>query len=134
MQLKTQTDYAIRILLCLSQATTPVVARELSQTLGITENYLPKITQQLRRVGWVESISGINGGFRLLAKPEDISLLDVMRVMESSVCINRCLEKDGYCSRHATSTCPVCRVYGRFQKQMEEYFSSITLASLLAEH
>lgn len=133
MQLKTQTDYAIRILLCLSQATTPVVARELSQTLGITENYLPKITQQLRRVGWVESISGINGGFRLLAKPEDISLLDVMRVMESSVCINRCLEKDGYCSRHATSTCPVCRVYGQFQKQMEEYFSSITLASLLAE-
>lgn len=132
MQLKTQTDYAIRILLCLSQSDSSVVSKELAQSLGIRENYLPKITQRLRQVGWVESTSGTRGGFRLMVKPEDISLLDVMRVMEDSVCINRCLEKDGYCSRHATGTCPVHQVYRVVQKGLEEYFASVTLAALLA--
>lgn len=133
MKLKMQTDYAIRILLCLSQATAPMVARELSQMLGIAENYLPKITQQLRRAGWVESISGINGGFRLLVDPEDISLLDVMRVIEGGVCINRCLEKDCFCSRNAVDHCPVHLIYMDYQEMSEWYFGSITIGDLMEQ-
>lgn len=130
MQLKMQTDYAIRILLYLSQVKSPVVARELSTNLGIAGNYLPKITQQLRRIGWVESTSGINGGFRLLVRPEGISLLDVMQEMEGNVYINRCLETDTYCSRNAATICPVHRLYMGFQSMMEWYFSSVTIADL----
>lgn len=131
VQLKTQTDYAIRILLYLAQADSSVVSKELSQSLGINETYLPKITQRLRQVGWVESTCGIRGGFHLLIKPEDISLLDVMRVMEDSIYINRCLEKDGYCSCDAIQICPVCQEYGTFQKGLEEYFASVALDTLL---
>lgn len=130
MQLKMQTDYAIRILLCLSQATSPVVARELSQSLGIADNYLPKITQQLRRAGWIESTSGINGGFRLLVNPADISLLDVMREMEGSVCINRCLDTEGYCSRDAVTHCPVHLIHMDFQEIFDWYFRSVTIGEL----
>lgn len=131
MQLKMQTDYAIRILLCLSQATDPVVARELSKTLGIADTYLPKITQQLRRTGWIESTSGINGGFRLLVDPGDVSLLDVMRVMEGSVCINRCLERDCFCSWKAVEDCPLYPICTDYQEIFEWYFGSTTIGDLM---
>ena len=47
--------------------------------------------------------------------------------------INRCLEGDGYCSRFATDTCPVHEVYEIFQEEVQQYFSSITIRSLLTE-
>lgn len=134
MQLKTQTDYAIRILLCLSRATAPVVARELSSTLGIAENYLPKITQRLRRAGWVESTSGVNGGFRLLVRPDDISLLGVMREMEGSVCINRCLEADTDDSQNRAVWGPMHLIYMDYQRAFEWYFKSITIRELSEEN
>lgn len=87
------------------------MARELSCNLGIAGNYLSEIAQQLYRIGWVESTSGTNGGFRLLVCLEDISLLDVMREIESGVYINRCLEMDTYCSRNAAAIYLVHRLY-----------------------
>lgn len=131
MQMRTQTDYAIRILLHLSRDGASVVGKELSQTLGITKTYLPKIILQLRQAGWVESTSGVRGGFRLLARPDEITLLDVMRVMERSVYVSRCLEKDTYCTRNVEENCPVHRIYLDFQHMTEWYFSSITLMDLV---
>lgn len=131
MQMKTRTDYAIRILLHLSRDRAIVVGKELSQTLGIAETYLPKIIQQLRQAGWVESTCGVHGGFRLLARPGEITLLDVMRVMERSVYVSRCLEKDRSCGGDVEENCPVHRIYLDFQHITEWYFSAITLADLV---
>lgn len=131
MQLKTQTDYAVRILLYLSHAGTSVASKELSRALDISETYLPKITQRLRQAGWVKSSSGVHGGFHLLVKPGELTLLDVIREMEDGVYISRCLEPDGYCNRHATWSCSVRRVYEQAQQQLEGHFS-VTLAALLA--
>ena len=101
MQLKMQTDYAIRVLLYLAGRREPAVTKEMASALGISEGYLPKVTQRLRRAGWVSSSAGVAGGFQLIEDPGKITLYDVMRVTEDTVQINRCLEGDGYCSRFA---------------------------------
>lgn len=131
MKIKMQTDYAIRILIYLSDKQEKVVTKEMASALGISEYYLPKITQRLRNAGILGSSAGTTGGFVLLRKPEDITLFDVMQVMEDTVKFNRCLEDDEYCSRYATKTCPVHGVFQVFQNMMEWYFSSLTIQDLL---
>jgi putative two-component system response regulator len=133
LQLKTQTDYAIRILLYLSSHGGFSVKNEMSKALGIAGSYLPKITYRLRSAGWISSSSGITGGYLLLRNPENISLLDVMYLMEDTVKMNRCLEPDDYCSRHATKTCPVHQIYKTFQDFSDQYFSHVTISDLLEQ-
>lgn len=139
MQLKTQTDYAIRILAHLTKNSHYVSRKDLCTLLGIAENYLPIVTKPMRKKGWISSGYGPNGGYILTGNPQKITLLDVMKVMEDTVRMNRCLEKDMFCSRHAVEYCPVHKVYEVFQGFYEDYFASITIEALLkpdlaAEH
>lgn len=131
MKIKMQTDYAIRILIYLSGKHGNVVTKEMASALGISEYYLPKITQRLRNAGIIASSAGTTGGFLLLREPQHITLFDVMKVMEDTVKFNRCLEDDDYCSRYATKTCPVHKTFAIFQNITEWYFSSLTIHDLL---
>ena len=72
-----------------------------------------------------------NGGFAVNKPAQQIDLLSIIRIMENTVKINRCLEEDEYCSRFATATCPVRSFYCILQDELESKLSSITIKSLL---
>lgn len=134
MQLKMQTDYRIRILLYLASHRGLVSTEEMSARLGIKKTYLPKMLIPLRKEGLVFSETGATGGYRLVKSPEKITLLDVMKLSEDSVKINRCLEEDGFCSRGAADSCAVRCVFADYQDMTERYFGGITIADLLEEN
>ncbi|WP_296897765.1 Rrf2 family transcriptional regulator, partial [uncultured Megamonas sp.] len=75
--------------------------------------------------------SGVYGGFLLAKKPEEISLLEIVKVMEPTMRVNRCLEKDNYCSREATENCPIRKFHINFQNILEDRFSAVTVKTLL---
>ena len=131
MQLKMQTDYAIRILIHLATSSGYVAKESMAKSLGIAPNYLPKVVRQLRDVGWVDSSVGYTGGYKLIKDPKSITLLDVMAVTEDTVKINRCLEPDGFCSQKVTTTCPVHQIYCTFQNISDQYFSHVSIHDLL---
>ena len=99
MQLNITTDYAIRLLLCLEEVgvkkTGPLIAEE----MVIPPKYIVKITTKLRTAKLIGSEPGSQGGYYLMKPLENITLMEVLSVMESTVKINRCLEPDAYCSR-----------------------------------
>lgn len=130
MQLQMHTDYAIRVLLYLSVSEDMAPIHIMSEELGIKETYLPKILKPLRKAGWITSSTGSAGGYRLVRPAEQITLLDIYQLMEDSICWNRCLEEDGFCSRNATAHCTVHRVYRIFQGYLESFFSAVTIADL----
>lgn len=132
MQLRTQTDYAIRVMIYLADKPAGASNKELSSELGIANNYLPKVTLRLRSAGWITSNVGVHGGYRISVDPAAVSLLDVMGAMEDTVKMNRCLEPDSFCSRNAAETCPVHRIYKVYQKFSEQFFSHVTIADLLS--
>lgn len=131
MQLKTQTDYIIRILLYLAANSGLSSTQELSGQLGIKRSYLPKILNLMRKEGLILSETGVNGGYRIAKTPSSITLLELMKLSEDSVKINRCLEADRFCSRDAAGSCAVYDVYAAYQEMAEWYFGSITIADLL---
>jgi Rrf2 family protein len=56
---------------------TPVAVREISERHGIPGPFLVQILRTLRSVGWVQSVRGSHGGYRLLVQPGDLTLLDI---------------------------------------------------------
>lgn len=130
MQFKITTDYAIRVLIVLMTYPGYMTMSDLAVAVGAKPAYLVKVIKQLRDRGWVDSRSSETGGYRFIGNANQITLLDVMKVTEETVRINRCLEDDCFCSRNATENCPVHEVYVAFQKKAEQYFGSITIHNL----
>lgn len=130
-QLNITTDYAIRILIFLAINNKTTSSQEISENMGIPKSYVLKVIQQLSKAGMTESYSGKNGGVSLLKSPENITLLDILQVMESTTKINRCLEEDRYCSRFATDNCPVRKFYCVLQEELENKLKEITISSLI---
>lgn len=56
---------------------TPVTVREITQRHGIPGPFLVQILRTLRSAGWVQSIRGSQGGYRLLVEPGELTLLEI---------------------------------------------------------
>ena len=122
MQLNITTDYAIRIILALANRDGEVVSsKDISMTMKIPQKYVLKITRSLVAAELIERRSGVYGGF----------LLEIVKVMEPTMYVNRCLEEDNYCSRDAVDNCSIRKFYTNFQNIIEEKFSEITIKTLI---
>lgn len=84
-----------------------IAAEAAAKELGITYSYFNKVAHKIRTVGFLESVQGPGGGYRIAKDAADITLYDIVKVMEGDIRINRCLEEDCFCSRNATQTCLV---------------------------
>lgn len=131
MQLKLTTDYAIRTIVYLATQSGITSVAEIGSKMGISENYLMKVLKALKDAGLVAGYQGKRGGYAISKKPEEISLWDIVEVMEGTTKVNRCLEKDGFCSRHGTQFCMIRRYYQELQDQIEDYLTGITIDKVL---
>lgn len=131
MQLNITTDYAIRLLLCLGEMDVKKPGTTIAEEMSIPPKYILKIATKLRGAGLIRSASGSHGGYYLLKPLDKITWLDVIRVMETSTMINRCLEPDEHCSRNAVNNCAVRRFYQAMQKEIEKKWASLSLADIL---
>lgn len=133
MQLNVTTDYAIRTVLYLGQSKKVASATEISNEMGIPRGYLEKVLSKLKKADYISADLGARGGYRLNMTLHDITLGDVIRLMENTTKINRCLEEDEYCNRKAVDYCAVRRYYAKVQKELEQHFFSISLKEILEQ-
>jgi len=66
-------------------------ARELAETLCVSEAHLAKVLQRLAKRGFVESARGPGGGFRLGAGAADVTLLEIYEAIEGPFRPSYCL-------------------------------------------
>lgn len=130
MQLNITTDYAVRAMLYLALVGRQASSSEISEAMSIPENYLYSVMGKLKKAGYVKASRGVNGGWSLVKEPEELTLLDMILVMEGTFKINPCLEDEANCSRGAVASCQIHDIYSEVQDYLESYFSSITLANL----
>ena len=131
MQLNVTTDYAIRTVLYLAIKDELATSNEIAMAMGIPPSYVLKITSKLVVAGIIKRIVGAQGGFLLAKKPTEISLYEIINVLEATTKLNRCLEAGRYCSRFATENCLVRAFYCELQSLIEKKLQAMTVASLL---
>ena len=129
--IRRNTDYALRLMVGLArrrEGDGSVSTRLLAQEQEVSYQLACKLMQQLHEARLVESCMGPKGGFRLARPPAEISLLDVIEVVQGPLSLNRCLADAGACPRAVV--CPMRGRIAELQGRMGEYLDGITLEEL----
>ena len=131
MKLQISTNYAIRILQYLHEHQWELpTAMTVSKAVGMSYSFFIKIANQLKHKGLIETVQGRNGGYRLAKNGAAISLYDVILAIEGKLHINRCLEKDRFCSRDNADTCVIRNYFDGVQDTLIQELSSKRIADL----
>ena len=128
MQLTRAADYAVRVMIHLaSQLDASVVSKSLlAKAAEAPESFLSKILQSLARAGLVQARRGVDGGFSLLPRGAQASLLDVVEAVDGPIALNVCLAS--YC--HRAAGCPAHRVWERAQSAMLSVLREAKIADM----
>ncbi|MCI5640064.1 MAG: Rrf2 family transcriptional regulator, partial [Lachnospiraceae bacterium] len=94
MKISTKGRYALRLMLdiALNDAAGPVRIKEVSARQEISDKYLEQIVSVLNKAGFVRSIRGPQGGYRLTRKPQEYTVGSILRLTEGSLAPVACLE------------------------------------------
>ena len=132
MMISTRGRYALRVMIDLAEhqedGYTPMkdVAKRQSVSLGYMEKILPVLVKN----GIVEGLQGKTGGYRLIRKPEEYTLGEILRLTEGSLAPVACLE----CGATPCDKAPDCRTlpgWTELDRRINEYLDSVTVSDLL---
>ena len=131
MKLSTRTRYGVRLMvaLALNYGKDPVFLKDIAKGENISEKYLSLIIIPLRGVGLVNSIRGARGGYNLAKEPSQITLKDIVDVLEGDCSLVDCVKNPSSCSR-----VPICASHDIWEiigNKISETLSSITLDMLV---
>ncbi|MBT3201746.1 MAG: Rrf2 family transcriptional regulator [Phycisphaerales bacterium] len=146
LALTKKTGYALIAMGQLSQldGETLASARELAGSLNVSTSLLMNVLKQLASAGYIESVRGAHGGYRMAIKPGEVSLADLVGVLEGPVKLSECVMEvtgeDGQCTCQVMASCPVTDPVHRVQRKLHDFLTSVTLdeivqpAPVLTEH
>jgi Rrf2 family protein len=108
---------------------TSVFLKDIAKGEDISEKYLSLIIIPLRGVGLVNSIRGAHGGYNLAKAPSQITLKEIVDVLEGDCSLVDCVKNPSSCSR-----VPICAshdIWATIGDKISETLSSITLDTLV---
>ncbi len=96
MHLNAFTDFGLRVLMRLAgEPARNFSSRELSQEFGISHHHLNKVIATMAKAGFVATRRGHGGGISLARPTRDITLGQVVRVLEGRTALVECFRADG---------------------------------------
>jgi len=125
------TDYATVVMAELAEH--PGECWSASQVAEATRLELPtvaKVLKTLARSGLIDSVRGVNGGYRLQESADSVSVAAIIRAMEGPIALTECGLEPGLCSREHD-----CNLKGNWQRigeTVEQALEALTLADLAA--
>ena len=130
--ISTKGRYAIRIMLELAENGNdgPFPLKEIAERQEISKKYLEIIAKELVNGGFIKGSSGKNGGYRLVKKPEDVKIGEILEWMEGTLSPVACLSCEDYeCSRK--ETCQTLPMWQEYYQLTRDFFYGKTLKDLL---
>ena len=97
MRISTKGTYALEIIVDLAMHSSEEHLERLKNIAarrGLSEKYLERIVKAMKNENLILSTRGAMGGYRLARRPEDITVLDVLRSVEGELAPVECLTKE----------------------------------------
>jgi len=101
LKLSTKGRYGVRLMfdLALHNGQGPVPLRDIAKRQAISEKYLWHLIPPLRDAGMIRSSRGVRGGYVLAHPPSQITLKDILDVLEGRICLVDCVTNPSLCPR-----------------------------------
>lgn len=132
MKISTKGRYALRLMVDLAQHNTGEMIRikDISERQDISEKYLEQIITSLKRAGYVKSLRGAQGGYRLAREPKEYTVGMILRLTEGNMAPVSCLEdEENECSR--AGNCISIRLWKMLDEAIKGVIDRVTLQDLL---
>jgi len=131
MKFSTKTRYGIRAMLDLAihYKNKPVMVKEIAKRQKISEKYLEHIMLELKKAGFVQSISGAKGGYILAKDPSEVKLSELVEILEGSFAPVMCVDHKSLCPEG--EKCSVREVWAKVKEGIKKVLDSITLSDLI---
>lgn len=131
MRISSKGRYATRVMLDLALNNTGecIKVKDIAARQGISEKYLEQIVALLHKAGYVKSVRGAQGGYRLAKSPEEYTVGMILRLTEGSLAPVACLE-DGAEECERCDTCETLEVWQELYDAMNRVIDSVTIADL----
>ena len=97
MKISTKGRYGLRMMIdiAMNQNEGPVSVRDIARRQSLSDKYLEQIITQANKAGLLKSIRGAGGGYQLSRPAKDISVGEILRVMEGSLSPVECVRERG---------------------------------------
>jgi Rrf2 family transcriptional regulator, iron-sulfur cluster assembly transcription factor len=131
MKLSTRSRYGTRLMLELAEhyPEGPVHLGEIAKRQDVSVKYLEQIIIPLKRAHYIESVRGSRGGHILTKPPEEITVGEIVALLEEGTSLVECVEDATVCDR--ADTCPTRLLWQEASKAMFDWLEAVTLADLL---
>ncbi|HAB59863.1 MAG TPA: Rrf2 family transcriptional regulator [Lachnospiraceae bacterium] len=132
MKISTKGRYALRLMLDLALNDTGETIRikDIAARQEISEKYLEQIIAVLNKAGFVKSVRGPQGGYRLARKPKDYTIGMILRLTEGSLAPVPCLDDDpNECNRQ--EDCVTIFIWEKLYEAINSVVDGFTLADLV---
>lgn len=135
MKLSTRARYGLKALidLGLHSENETVSLQSIAERQDISVSYLEQLMAMLKKAGLVTSSRGAYGGYRLGRPAEEISVGDILRVLEGGLEAAVCpgIENDGTC--HGSDVCVAKNVWKRINNSITNAVDTLMLGELIEE-
>ncbi len=132
MRISTKGRYAVRVMLDLATNNTGeyIKVKEIAGRQEISEKYLEQIISVLNKAGYVKSVRGAQGGYRIARDPASYTVGMILRLTEGSLNPVACLDDDvNECER--CDTCETLEVWKELADAINHIVDNVTIADLV---
>lgn len=132
MYITLEADYAVRIVRYLAKVSRKVDAKTLASEVNVSDRFTLKILSKLVKSGIAKSYKGATGGYELAVAPSQISLKDVINIIDGPIIVNRCICEDYECDcNNNKSDCVIHNIYSKVSEKMDKELSKYTFDKII---
>lgn len=130
MKISTKGRYALRVMidLAVNDKGNYVSLKDISNRQEVSLKYLEQIMAMLNKAGYVKSVRGNNGGYRLAKLPEEYKVGDILRKTEGDLAPIACVNGEECRKRE---NCKTFKFWQGLDNAINEYVDSKTLSDLI---
>ena len=130
--ISTKGRYAIRFMIDLAeqQEGVPVPLEGIALRQEISRKFLETVVNLLIRAKLVKGARGKGGGYRLLRKPSEYTIGEILKITEDTLATVACLDEDAdICPRE--KVCKTLPMWKKYDSMVHDFFYHITIEDLV---
>ena len=133
MRLSNKGEYACLAMLCLARQNVaqPMATQEISTQNGIPRKFLEQILMTLKRAGYLQSRRGPEGGYFLAKSARDISLAEIIRLMDGPLAPVSSVSEFFHASTPVERSIALTMVFRDIRNYLAEKLEKTTFADLV---
>jgi len=131
MKLSAKSRYGTRLMLDMAQhyKEGPIHLAQVATRQGISVKYLEQIIIPLKKADYIRSVRGPKGGHALALAPEEITVGEIVALLEEGTSLAECAHNDKVCER--SQTCLTRWLWNEAGRALFDKLYSITLADVM---